>query len=298
MTIRRNGLIDALGEDLNSSRTGDLSIAEQTRQNRERNIPKPAFNENGKPILTSVWIPSTEQLHEYRTDPFLKSIKLTGRTFPHVVENLVLLYTDEGDIVYDPMMGTGTTLYIGHRLNRDVRGSDLNSARVRLFEERWRNYVGGKMPSAVPASAEEIPMEDNSVQLLIMSFPWFDSWTFGETKTDASMENRKSFDEFLEQAKKVYVECGRVVKPGGYIANILGNAYHKGVFYPVCMRMPQVMLDAGLELHYQFWNLRNTAEHLKVPFNRSGRDTKVKKADKGHAWDVHEDIMIARVPNE
>ena len=58
MTIRRNGLIDALGEDLNSSRTGDLSIAEQTRQNRERNIPKPAFNENGKPILTSVWIQS------------------------------------------------------------------------------------------------------------------------------------------------------------------------------------------------------------------------------------------------
>ena len=54
-----NGLMKVLGEDLKTSRTSDLSIAEQTRQNRERNIPKPAFNENGKPILTSVWIPST-----------------------------------------------------------------------------------------------------------------------------------------------------------------------------------------------------------------------------------------------
>jgi tRNA G10 N-methylase Trm11 len=136
-----------------------ISIAEQTRQNRARNISKPALNENGKPVLTSVWIPSTEQLHEYRTDPFLKSIKLTGRTFPHVVENLVLLYSDEGDIVYDPMMGTGTTLYIADRLNRFVTGSDLNLERVSKFIERWKEYVGTEAPKVTQASAAKFTSE-------------------------------------------------------------------------------------------------------------------------------------------
>ena len=270
----------------------DITI--QTRKNRVGNIAKPALNENGKPILTSVWLPTMEQIQEYNKDSFLKTRKFTGRTFPHVIENLVLLYTNEGDKVYDPMFGTGTTLYVANKLNRVPMGSDLNSTIVSSFNERWKKYVNSKVPDVTQNTASELPIEDSSIDLLIMSFPWFDGWKFAEERGNQSMDNNKTFEDFLEQSKLIYDECKRVVKSGGYICNILGNSYKNHEFYPVCMSMPAIIQDVGLKLHFQFWNLRMDTDTLKTPWGRSGMDYGVRKADYGHAWDVHEDIIVAK----
>ncbi len=269
-------------------------ITKQTHYNRANGISKPALNKNGKPVLTSVWIPTMEQIQEYNKDSFLKTRKLTGRTFPHVIENLVLLYTDEGDKVYDPMLGTGTTLYVANKLNREVQGSDLNSIAISSFNERWKKYVGSTVPQVTQNTASELPIEDSSVDLLIMSFPWYDGWKFAEDREAESMDNNRTFEDFLTQSKLIYKECARVVKSGGYVCNILGNSYKKHEFYPVCMSMPSIIQEVGLKLHFQFWNLRMDIDTLKTPWVRSGMDYGVRKADYGHGWEVHEDIIVAK----
>jgi len=271
-------------------------IRDETKKARINGPFKPILSKDGKPILTSIWCPSTEDMQEYYEVPFYAEIKLTGRTFPYVVRNLIQLYSNEGDTVYDPMMGTGTTLYEGNILKRKVFGSDLHAGRVESFKTRWSKYVSKKLPKIALCSASEIPMPNNSVDLLIMSFPWFSSWEFADDPNNESMDNYKELEEFMQLTEKIYTEIKRVLKPGGFACNILGNTYRKGVYYPITMKSMGIIEKVGLKLWYQFWNMRVDINSIKFPWNRSGIDTVVNKAGNGIAWDIHEDIIVARKP--
>lgn len=49
--------------------------------------------------------------------------------FPEeLVERILLNFTNEGDTVYDPFMGSGTVLRVAERFNRKVVGSEINKA--------------------------------------------------------------------------------------------------------------------------------------------------------------------------
>jgi len=51
--------------------------------------------------------------------------------FPEsLVENCILSCTDEGDVVYDPFMGSGTTALVAKKLNRKYIGSELGSTEI------------------------------------------------------------------------------------------------------------------------------------------------------------------------
>lgn len=51
-----------------------------------------------------------------------------GRMPPQVVENLLWLYTEPGDIVFDPFAGGGTTIDVAKRMGRRVWASDIKPA--------------------------------------------------------------------------------------------------------------------------------------------------------------------------
>jgi site-specific DNA-methyltransferase (adenine-specific) len=79
---------------------------------RER-LPK--FNNNGKMIFNCMdWVRDidTEKIH-----PTQKPIKL--------LEKLIEIFTDEGDVVIDPVAGSGTTLIAADNLNRKSYGFEI-----------------------------------------------------------------------------------------------------------------------------------------------------------------------------
>jgi DNA modification methylase len=43
-----------------------------------------------------------------------------------LIEPLIRLTSDEGDVVFDPFLGTGTTVIVANRLNRIGMGCELN----------------------------------------------------------------------------------------------------------------------------------------------------------------------------
>jgi len=275
-----------------------LDINTQVKLNRSRGIKEPAYSRGGRPILTSVWIPTKQQIQEYNKVPFHKAVTFTGRTFPFVVRKLILLYSNEGDLVYDPMLGSGTTLYEAVKLNRNANGSDVHKKQIESFKERWKKFakkdgIKVKVPIVKVCNAENLShLKDGQVDLLIMSFPWFSNWGFGNQQK--SMEKNSSFKDFLKQSYRIYLECKRVVKSKGFICNILGSSFKNGKYYPVGMRIHNVIRKAGLKLHYQFWSLRSSASSIEDPWTRSAIDIGTNKADAQVGWDVHEDIIIAR----
>jgi DNA modification methylase len=83
----------------------------------------------GKPC-TDLWddIHSISQGNEERKYPTAKPIKL--------LERLISISTDEGDNVYEPMCGSGTTAKASNNLNRKCVIYDINAEVVEIVKSR------------------------------------------------------------------------------------------------------------------------------------------------------------------
>lgn len=75
----------------------------------------PKFNNKGKMIFNCMdWERDTEM---EKIHPTQKPIKL--------LEKLIKIFTDEGDVVIDPVAGSGTTLIAAHNLGRKAYGFEI-----------------------------------------------------------------------------------------------------------------------------------------------------------------------------
>ena len=84
----------------------------------------------GKPC-TDLWddIHSISQGNEERMYPTAKPVKL--------LERLIAISTDEGDYVYDPMCGSGTTAKASNNLNRKCIINDINPDIIEIVKSRF-----------------------------------------------------------------------------------------------------------------------------------------------------------------
>lgn len=86
----------------------------------------PKFNNNGKMIFNCMeWERDTkaEKIH-----PTQKPIK--------VLSNLISIFTDEGDVVIDPVAGSASTLIAAHGLNRKSYGFEIKKDFYESAQER------------------------------------------------------------------------------------------------------------------------------------------------------------------
>lgn len=86
----------------------------------------PKFNNNGKMIMNCIdWERDniTPKVH-----PTQKPVKL--------LEKLIELFTDIGDVVIDPVAGSGTTLLASKNLGRHSYGFELKKEYVKAFQEK------------------------------------------------------------------------------------------------------------------------------------------------------------------
>lgn len=83
--------------------------------------------------LSDVWeIPYLNPKAKERTGyPTQKPLQL--------MERIILLSSNEGDIVLDPFCGSGTTLVASQRHNRDYIGVDISSQAIELTQKRLKN---------------------------------------------------------------------------------------------------------------------------------------------------------------
>ena len=79
----------------------------------------PKFNNNKKMVFNVMdWHRDTRKCYKKKIHPTQKPVNL--------LEKLILLFTDEGDVVIDPVAGSGTTLIAAHNLNRKAYGFEID----------------------------------------------------------------------------------------------------------------------------------------------------------------------------
>ena len=62
--------------------------------------------------------------------------KWRGNWSPYIPRNIILRYSQEGDLVLDQFAGGGTTLVEAKLLNRDIIGIDINDVALERCRER------------------------------------------------------------------------------------------------------------------------------------------------------------------
>lgn len=59
------------------------------------------------------------------------------------VEKPIVIYSDVGGVIYDPFLGSGTTLIACERLGRKCRAVEISPAYVAVAIQRWVDVTGG-----------------------------------------------------------------------------------------------------------------------------------------------------------
>lgn len=147
--------------------------------------------------------------------------KFNGVTPAFVIWNLLQRYTKIGDLVVDPMAGSGTTIDVAKELSRRVIGYDIAPYR----------------PDIIQNDARYIPLEDNSVDFVFIDSPYSNNVKYSEHPDcigKISCEKEVFFDELEKVAKEIY----RILKPGKAMAWLIGDHWRKSSgFIPVGFKM-------------------------------------------------------------
>lgn len=85
------------------------------------------------PLLSDVWADIHRIKHNKYRDEHPCQLPI------HLLERLILMSTDEADIVLDPFMGTGTTAIAAKRLGRNYIGFELDANYIKIAENKLKN---------------------------------------------------------------------------------------------------------------------------------------------------------------
>lgn len=173
---------------------------------------------------------------------------------PTMVSKFIEFFTKEGDNVFDPFAGIGSTLVGAKRTGRIGYGTELN--------EKYFNVIKKRLPefeeNIFNIDCREIDKLDiPKIQYSISSPPY---WDVLQRSTDGFIKGRKDknldykysdstddlgnindYDVFLDEVCKVYFKLYEMLENKSYITIIVKNIKKRGKLYPLAWDMARIL---------------------------------------------------------
>ena len=257
LTAKEQGLADAeigarygvsfntLQEILTEAYGANVTVLK--RPKRPKRWEPPAFREE----TTTVWS------YRQRGDWATHNGRYRGNWSPYIPRNVILKYSEPGDVVLDYFVGAGTTAVEAKLLGRRCIARDINPGAVGITRENLnfsppRQLFGaGALPVYEPeisvgdaTDLSDIP--DSGVDLICAHPPYA-----GIIKYSTGIPGDLSdltLEDFLVQMEEVAQESRRVLKPGGKCAILIGDGREAKHVVPIGFHTMRVFLDAGFVL--------------------------------------------------
>ena len=144
--------------------------------------------------------------------------KYAGVTPAELIWNLVWRYTEPGDLVVDPMCGSGTTIDVCKEEGRRAECFDISPPPYRK--------------DIVKNDARKIPLPDNHADLVFIDSPYGDNIRYND-ETNCIGKISSETEEFYDELEKVIKESYRILKPGKVLGWLIGDQWVKKKFTPV-----------------------------------------------------------------
>ena len=179
-----------------------------------------------------------------------------GNWSPYIPRNLLLKYSNPGDLVLDYFCGGGTTAVEAKLLGRRCIARDINPAAVNIANENISFAIPDKLLASIPfvhepeiavGDARELSdIPDNSIDLICAHPPYA-----GIVKYSSNVQGDLSnldLPAFLDEIQQVAHESFRVLRPGGVCAILVGDARKEKHVVPIGFDTLQQFLCAGFKL--------------------------------------------------
>ncbi len=144
------------------------------------------------------------------------SNKYAGVTPAFVIYNMVRRYTDPGELVLDPMAGSGTTIDVCKEEGRKCMAYDISPTR----------------PDITQNDARKLPLKDDCVDMIFIDSPYGDNIDYNDRPGNIGKISAES-EEFYKALDEVISECHRVLRPGKTLGWLIGDQWVKKKFTPV-----------------------------------------------------------------
>jgi len=146
--------------------------------------------------------------------------KYQGVTPALIIYNLVWRYTQIGDLVVDPMCGSGTTIDVCKEEKREVIGFDITPVRSDIGQ----------------SDARHIPLKDDSVDMVFIDSPYGDNIRYNEHSGSIGKISSEK-ERFYDELEKAMSESHRILKEGKILGWLIGDQWVKKKFTPVGLRI-------------------------------------------------------------
>lgn len=145
----------------------------------------------------------------------------TGATPSHVIWNLLQRYTREGDLVVDPMCGSGTTLDVARDLKRRALGYDVATFRADIFR----------------ADARKLPLESEKADFVFLDPPYSTHIEYSDDPACIGKLDAVT-GEYYEAMGEVIKEIHRILRPRRYMGLYVSDSWKKRQpFQPIGFRL-------------------------------------------------------------
>jgi SAM-dependent methyltransferase len=219
-----------------------------------------------------------------------------GNWAPQIPRNIILRYSNAGDVVLDQMVGSGTTLVECKLLGRNGIGVDINLDALMVAYNRLDfTYVPPKEQKPTTqrlylGDARNLDVIANeTIDLIATHPPYANIIPYSKERENGDLSRVHSIDEFVSEMGKVAEECFRVLKPAKHCAILIGDTHKHKHYVPIAFRVLEVFLDNGFILREDVikeqWHTKTMRGRWKESYNHDFLLT------------YHEHLFIFRKPS-
>ena len=173
--------------------------------------------------------------------------KYRGNWSPYIPRNLLLRYSNEGDLILDQFAGGGTTLVEAKLLNRNVIGVDINNNALEHCKEKCDfEYENSGKVYFYEADARNLNfISDKSIDFICTHLPYANIIKYSEDiENDLSHLKVK---DFLIEMEKVASESYRVLKKDKFCAILMGDTRQKGHIISMSFEVMKIFEKVGFK---------------------------------------------------
>ncbi|MBW7887466.1 MAG: site-specific DNA-methyltransferase [Bacteroidetes bacterium] len=213
-----------------------------------------------------------------------------GNFAPQIPRNLILNYSQEGEFILDPMVGSGTTLIEAKLLNRNAIGYDINQNAIDISKERLNFSVDNSSKQKVELGDVRnlTKLKENSIDLIITHPPYANIVTYSDRKNPDDLSSLAGIPKFLEQLEVGIKELFRVIKPDRYCAILIGDTRKGQHYIPLSYFILNLCLKNGFALKEEIIKTQHNTKY--------GNRWKGKAKSYQFYLIMHEHLFVFRKP--
>lgn len=176
-----------------------------------------------------------------------------GNFVPQIPNQMIRRYTDEGDVVLDLFMGSGTTLYECESLNRHYIGFDINQEIIDMVKEKMNDCenihfyihncdVTQNKPFKECINQDLKFMRKKKVDLVIAHPPYFNIVKFTDKKEDLS--NINELPLFIQEFKTSIKNALTFLKNKKHFVLVIGDLWQNEEVVPLGFYLMQTIIES------------------------------------------------------